>query len=420
MKKKLLISLLSVSITVSMISGCGSAAQPEEPVVEAAEEVEDAAEDPVEEEAEEVVYETVSYEVMIASADEEAGTYTAYDAEHEYLLIPSETLSEEEKELFEIGAAVKVSTEVELKEDASGEEEEEVTEVAVTAVEALPEEKAAELANQTFEKMNGFTVEELAPTNMYAKQSVNLRKGPSTDYEQVGKLSFAEEVSVTGIASTGWYQVSYNGEYVYCSNNYLGTTKPEASKKSASASQSASAGTSSQASNSVAASGRDFEAEYKAAMAAGDWDRADEIMNELLQLDGGGVTVKNGRATVDSDVSGGSNSSTKSTTTSVDFVNYLNGQRADEGLGELAWSDSLAATACERAEELVENYSHAGFRNASAEIIQVSGNEDAASLYNGFYGSSAHRDIMLNGSFSKVAAAICEWNSYYYTVVLFE
>ena len=38
--------------------------------------------------------------------------------------------------------------------------------------------------------------------------------------------SWGDEVTVTGIASTGWYQIRYNDEIGYCSNNYIVNDKP--------------------------------------------------------------------------------------------------------------------------------------------------------------------------------------------------
>ena len=55
----------------------------------------------------------------------------------------------------------------------------------------------------------------------YAKSSVNVRKGPSSDYEKIGSLFINQKVKVTGQADTGWYQIELDGEVAYVSNNYL-------------------------------------------------------------------------------------------------------------------------------------------------------------------------------------------------------
>ena len=64
------------------------------------------------------------------------------------------------------------------------------------------------------------------PVVMYASTSVNVRQGPSTDFEIVGSLKPGRDVTVTGQADTGWYEIMYNEEKVFVSNKYLQNEKP--------------------------------------------------------------------------------------------------------------------------------------------------------------------------------------------------
>lgn len=64
------------------------------------------------------------------------------------------------------------------------------------------------------------------PALMYASDSVNVRQGPSTDYEIVGYLHPGWEVSVIGQADTGWYEILYNEKKLFVSNEYLQSKKP--------------------------------------------------------------------------------------------------------------------------------------------------------------------------------------------------
>ena len=323
-----------------------------------------------------------------------------------------------------------VATEEGSEENADAEvaTEEPIT-ITVTAVEALDDEvQAATLATVTFKAINGFSVEDLGDTTMYAKQSVNVRKGPSSDYEQLGSLSSGQEVTVTGIADSGWYRIKYNDEDGYCSNNYLQTEKPAPKAAASSNSGSASsAGTQvaqadTGASASAAASGRDFKAEYDAAMRAGDIDRAAQIMQEIDGISVGGG-ISGGGSSSGSSSSGGSSSSSsseRSVSTSADFVNYLNQKRAEAGLGELSWSDSMASTATERASELVDDFSHASARNCDSEIALYCGSGSTSAWYDQFYNSKAHRIDMLSELYSSAAAAYCKVGNRYYVVVLFD
>ena len=72
-----------------------------------------------------------------------------------------------------------------------------------------------------------YAVTELTePIVMYSSDSVNVRQGPSTDYEIVGFLRPGRDVTVTGQADTGWYEILYNEEKVFVSNKYLQSEKP--------------------------------------------------------------------------------------------------------------------------------------------------------------------------------------------------
>ena len=304
--------------------------------------------------------------------------------------------------------------------------------VTVTAVEALEDEaQAATLATVTFKAVNGFSVEDLADTTMYAKQTVNVRKGPSADYEQLGSLSSGQEVTVTGIADTGWYRINYNDETGYCSNNYLQTEKP-APKAAASTSNSGSSNDGSAAASetqvaqadtgsNAASSGRDFKAEYNAAIARGDIQGALDIMAEY---DGQGPSSMPSGGTSNSGSSSsnnsGSSSAERSVATSADFVNYLNQKRAEAGLAELSWSDSMASTATERASEIADNFSHSGNRDCTSEIILYRNSGSVSDWYNQFYDSSAHRASMLSEAWGSAAAAYCKSGSTYYVVVMFD
>lgn len=62
----------------------------------------------------------------------------------------------------------------------------------------------------------------------YAQQTVNVRSGPSTDFDKVGSLSTNQEVTVTGTCNeTGWYRIVLDGSEAFVSNKYLGDSKVE-------------------------------------------------------------------------------------------------------------------------------------------------------------------------------------------------
>lgn len=473
MKKKALSFLLAICMTAAMVTACGSTQETAPQETEAVEETEPEEEAPVE-----PTYETVSYEVSITEVDEEAGTYKAYDANgQEYILTAADTLSEDEKALLTAGANVKVSTEVEVTEDAAeetteaeateeeaaeteeagdpGEEEaaeEETTEetdtqgeadeqeklapieITVTAVEALGETEGYELNQAVQQATLGYTMEDMADTQMFAKSSVNVRKGPSADDEKLGSLSTAQEVTVTGLTSSNWYRISYNDGTAYVSAEYLQNEKPvvQTAKKSSGGS---SGGASSGGSAAAGPTEADLytvysEAEMDAAYASGDM----ALFNQMITANTDAYDAKwgttwgsasaqapttSGGGSSSGGSSAGSSSTEKSTSTSAEFVDYLNQKRSDEGKEAMSWSSSLASVAAERAEEIVDDFSHNGSRNCSGEIIQKTPSGDVASWFTNFYNSGAHRTSMM-GNYHNAGAAYCKSGSYYYVVVLFD
>lgn len=451
MKRKSIALFLAAVLSVSALAGCGAKEEAPEPVQETATEeiLEESEEEP------EPVYETVSYSVVIGAANED-GTYTAYDAEHTYILTLAEDLSDNEKAMFTDEAALKVSSEVEVTEDAAQDSAEAATEenadvedsvaeeteapeaeneitvdtepvaVLVMAAEALGEEESAELTSATFEKINGFAVEELADTPMYASQTVNVRSGPSQDYEQIGSLFRADEVTVTGIADTGWYQIRYHDGVGYCSNHYLVNDKPE-TQQTASANTGSGSGSSAGSSSAGTSSG---------SAGAGTSSSADDIQGALNALIAMGFSKEQARTMIDSQVGAGASSGAvaetpsggevqeaeRSTSISTAMVDAINAGREAEGLSALAWNDSLAAQAQTRAEEIVSDFSHssASGSNASGEIIQKSSSGEVSTWYTNFYNSTGHRDSMMASIYTQAGAAVCKSGNHYYVVVQFE
>lgn len=60
-----------------------------------------------------------------------------------------------------------------------------------------------------------------APQVRYATSSLNIRKGPGTEYEVIGRLALAEEIQATGQAENGWYQLMVGEEPGYVSGDYI-------------------------------------------------------------------------------------------------------------------------------------------------------------------------------------------------------
>ena len=401
---------LIIALTVSMVvCGCGKN-QEIDSVSVGIEVNEEVTEVPEEQEPE---YEMVTYSVVVASENED-GSYTAYDADNTYILTLDENLPENQRAEVIVGAAISISTEIEKaaenektevsepesESDPENEEKSAPVLVQVTAVADISEEEAADLTYATFEKINGFSVEDLTDTPMYASQTVNVRKGPSEDYEQLGSLSWGDEVTVTGIASTGWYQIRYNDEIGYCSNNYIVNDKPVKT-------QTASTGSS--------ASTSDLQGALNALVSMGYSEEQAKIMIESQFGEGSSDGLI---ASASSDA--GATEVKKEVIACPEFVDTINAGRAEKELDALAWDDSLAALAKERAEEITSDFSHNGARNCGGEIIGKITNGDVQTWYEGFYNSPKHRITMMSKGYTIVGAAYCYYKGYYYIVGVFD
>ena len=61
---------------------------------------------------------------------------------------------------------------------------------------------------------------------VYAKSTVNIRKGPSTDYEKIGQLNEGDSITRIGIGDNSWSKVIYNDQEMYIHSDYLSKIKP--------------------------------------------------------------------------------------------------------------------------------------------------------------------------------------------------
>uniref|UniRef100_UPI004055E6FB SH3 domain-containing protein n=1 Tax=Acetatifactor sp. TaxID=1872090 RepID=UPI004055E6FB len=186
MKKKLIVSLLTTTMVVSILTGCGN-------------------------EASTLAESSVAVEETVPSS--EVVEYEANETEESESVVETEVVETEETEVI----AETETVETEVLEN----------EVVETEVDETEESQSAEETKvvETEEIVTEYTYSEMNKT-MYAKSAVNLRDMPSTNGNKVGSLKSGQEVKVTGQCNeTGWYRLEGNQ---YVSNNYLVTSKPVA------------------------------------------------------------------------------------------------------------------------------------------------------------------------------------------------
>ena len=161
----------------------------------------------------------------------------------------SETEQATEAPVDEVVETVDETVESESSEATSETESDEVA--------STPDSEAVNEASEPETTVPEFTVTEVTATK-YATQSVNVRSGPSTDYDKIGGLTTNQEVQVTGQASTGWYRFTWtDGREAYVSDKYLSDSKVEVAPPASNNS-----GSGNTASNTGSASGAFNEDEY--------------------------------------------------------------------------------------------------------------------------------------------------------------
>ena len=293
--------------------------------------------------------------------------------------VTSEIVSEETTEELTEDVSEEVSETV--SEETSAETSEEVSEeVLEETTEEVSEETSVETSETPSEEVSeepAYTVEPMSAT-MYAQRSVNVRKGPGTEYDRVGSLTTNQEVAVTGKASTDWYEISYNGEVAYVSNNYLGNEKVVVQPTPAPTTPSAP------------------EATTPATPDAG---------------------------------TGGSTATTETTYTvylEPNMLGLVNGHRTANGVPALTWNSAKEQEALDRAKAISANFSHAGNPADCENIAYSMGYGDANTFYTQYYNSPGHNQVMLhndaNATSQTMVSATCVVTtngfSTYYNVLL--
>ena len=254
------------------------------------------------------------------------------------------------------------------KEDASDSEN--------NSEEASEAEEVSEEEEESVEPE--FTVEDYNAV-LFVKKAVNVRKGPSTDYEKIGGLNKGDQIQITGIADTGWYQIQYNGVTAYVASSYL---MDEASYQAMIAEEEAAALAAQQAAQQQAAAEQAAAEQAAAEQAA--------LQQQQQQVAQGDYKAQ--------------------------VVAIMNQERANAGVGGISQNASLDTVAQIRAQEIAQSFSHTRPNGSSCFTVLnengivystageniAAGYGDPASVMSGWMNSEGHRANILNGSFGQV------------------
>lgn len=333
----------------------------------------------------------------------------------------AESVPEETKAMAEAAAPVKEpATEEAVSAEAVAETVPAETEAAVREA----EETAAASAEQNDDTASGaspkpeaaeYTYADMSKT-MYAKNAVNVRSLPSTSGAKLGSLMKNGEVAVTGQCNeTGWYRIVYGDGEAFVSNKYL------SEEKVAETTSGGGAGGGSQTANSVST---DF------LTPDGYLNPNNPIVADAYAKYGENIAICEDGTVLDAatwqvlgKIDGVPGSNSGSETGSFDRAaaeevwGYMNDERVSEGLNALVWDENIYNFACQRAQQLVTDFSHNGCGNYGENIEYQSGTTpNGLSIHMLWYLSPGHHSNYLNSSYGSGACAVYVYGGMTYAV----
>nr|WP_296441038.1 SH3 domain-containing protein [uncultured Acetatifactor sp.] len=339
MKKKIVTALLITAMTASVFAGCGNRMEGDGKVQAMAD----------------------------AESSQESGAEGtgAMESEPQETAEPTEEPSAEETP----EPTAEPETGAEAPSDRNADESGSVTQTGQSDS-ADQTDEANQAGTTTGEETadSSYTINEMSST-MYAKSAVNVRNQPSTDGEKVGRLSYGQEITVTGqCEETGWYQIELNGEAAFVSNSYIVAEKPATTTT-------------------------------KTTQTAN---------NTGNQGSGSGQTTNQGSAP---------ETAAKTDDTAVDaqnvsgeFVALLNADRQAMGLSTVSANGTLDSNALESAKAIVVNYSHdalASTRGGANRANIGQGYGSVADVYAAWKASPGHWAAMTDAGLKYISVARC-------------
>lgn len=224
---------------------------------------------------------------------------------------------------------------------------------------------------------------------LFVKNPVNVRKGPSTDYDVIGGLEKGKQITVTGLVDTGWYRIQYNDENAYVYSSYL---IDEASYQAMIAEEEALAKQQQQQQQATPEPQQPAPEPQQPAPEPQQPAPEPQPTPEPQQPQVNPADYK------------------------AQVVAIINQERANAGLGSVSQNASLDAVAQIRAQEIAQSFSHTrpdgtncftildqyGIPNSAAGENIAAGYGTPEEVMTGWMNSDGHRANILNGSFGQV------------------
>lgn len=321
----------------------------------------------------------------------------------------------------------------EVAEDQKIVETTESTETSTPEPESAPEaitevlqvtEEAVDIAtdispeNAGTRETAGYTYTEMNET-MYAKNSVNVRSLPSTDGEKLGSLKKNNEVTVTGrCKETGWYRITYGDGEAFVSDKYI---SGERSLETTGATETANVA------NTTGSGSTDF------LTPDGYLNPNNPIVAAAYAKYGENIAISEDGTVLDAStwqilgqidgVPSASDNNSSFLTDGYDRAaaeevwKYMNEERIAEGRNPLAWDEDIYNFACQRAQQLVSDFSHNGCGNYGENIHYRTGIPySGESIHMSWYLSPGHHANYLDSRYGSGACAVYVYKGSVYAV----
>ncbi len=302
--------------------------------------------------------------------------------------------------------------ETELSTEESTDETEATESVAETVTETqepVADEAVIDVKTVSNDKTDkttdaGYTYSDVSKT-MYAKSTVNVRS-----------LSKNQEVAVTGQCNeTGWYRISYNNAEGFVSNKYL-TDEPVAAAAGTKTAQ-AQAGTKTTSGTSTGDPIVDAAiAKYGPHIMVADDGTiySSETFQELGRVDSTGSVSDYTKPAEPAKPVKPADGFDKGMAQQV--WAYVNAERAAAGLNALAWDEDIYNFSCQRAQQIITDFSHNGNKSYYGENILINYDGTAESIHNQWKNSPVHYENYMKSAYATGACAVYVHDGYYYAV----
>lgn len=274
--------------------------------------------------------------------------------------------------------------------------------------------KADEDTGKSETEAGQFTFAKIDNRIMYTTTELYVRDMPSVEGTAIGSLCPNQEVTVTGRCNeTGWYQIVKNGNTGYVSDEFLSDTKivSVADENQAIHKNHAEAYSQTPAqepTNVLVIPRGDGTFDVAIENMPADWTEE----QALAWIENWYLTNPSAQQIVAQAMQQSASLPVQTQEPYFDRAMAeavwaaVNAERSANGLAQLAWDEGIYEFACQRAQALVNDFSHNGCGNYGENILASAFGSDANTIHSRWYNSEGHHMNYLKDFYTAGACAV--------------